>query len=125
MSLFAEDYELAEESSKTWRLNLESGCIEGETDVLEAVAQSALMALMTPRYRHLIFPWQYGSELATLIGKPRGYAVSEAKRMISDALCTDTRITSVRDFSYEAGTLFFTMDTIYGSKRLGTEVQSG
>lgn len=124
MSLFAEDYELAEEPSKTWRLDLENGCIEGETDGLDAVAQAALMALMTPRYRHLIFPWQYGSELGTLIGKDRDYAISEAMRMIADALSADTRITGVRDFSHENGTLFFTMDTIYGSKRLGTEVQN-
>ncbi len=82
------------------------------------------MSLKTERYEHLIFSWQYGSELNTLVGKDSDYAYSEAKRMIKDALSTDTRITDVRDFSAENGIIYFTIDTIFGSRAAQTEVKS-
>ena len=68
--------------------------------------------------------WQYGSELSALVGKDADYVNSEAKRMITDALSTDTRITGVRDFSIENGVIHFTIDTIFGSRAAQTEVTS-
>jgi hypothetical protein len=120
----AADVDLAEQPSKTWRLDLENNRISGFIDGLDAVIQSAFMALQTERYEHLIFSWQYGSELNTLIGKDSDYAYSEAKRMIQDALSTDTRITGIRDFSNENGVIRFVIDTIYGSRAAQTEVKS-
>lgn len=120
----AADVDLAEQPSKTWRLDLENNRISGFIDGLDAVIQSAFMALQTERYEHLIFSWQYGSELNTLVGKDSDYAYSEAKRMIQDALSTDTRITDARDFSIENGVIRFVIDTIYGSKAAQTEVKS-
>ena len=120
----AADVDLAEQPSKTWRLDLENNRISGFIDGLDAVIQSAFMALQTERYEHLIFSWQYGSELNTLIGKDSDYAYSEAKRMIQDALSTDTRITGIRDFSNENGVIRFVIDTIYGSRGAQTEVKS-
>jgi Protein of unknown function (DUF2634). len=120
----AADVDLAEQPSKTWRLDLENNRISGFIDGLDAVIQSAFMALQTERYEHLIFSWQYGSELNTLVGKDSDYAYSEAKRMIQDALSTDTRITDVRDFSIENGVIRFVVDTIYGSRAAQTEVKS-
>ena len=120
----AADVDLAEQPSKTWRLDLENNRISGFIDGLDAVIQSAFMALQTERYEHLIFSWQYGSELNTLIGKDSDYAYSEAKRMIQDALSTDPRITGIRGFSNEDGVIRFVIDTIYGSKAAQTEVKS-
>ncbi len=120
----AADVDLAEQPSKTWRLDLENNRISGFIDGLDAAIQSAFMALQTERYEHLIFSWQYGSELNTLIGKDADYAYSEAKRMIQDALSTDTRITGIRDFSNENGVIRFVIDTIYGSRAAQTEVKS-
>ena len=120
----AADVDLAEQPSKTWRLDLENNRISGFIDGLDAVIQSSFMALQTERYEHLIFSWQYGSELNTLIGKDSDYAYSEAKRMIQDALSTDTRITGIRDFSNENGVIRFVIDTIYGSRAAQTEVKS-
>ncbi len=118
------DIELAfaEPPSKTWRLDLQDGRIKGFIDELDAVGQSAFMAIQCNRYQHLIFSWQYGSELATLISKDSDYVFSEAKRMIADALSTDTRITDVRDFVLEGGVISFTIDTIFGSKNIRKEL---
>jgi hypothetical protein len=118
------DVETSELPSKTWKLDLTNNRISGFIDGIDAVAQSAFMSLKTERYEHLIFSWQYGSELNTLVGKDSDYAYSEAKRMIKDALSTDTRITDVRDFSAENGIIYFTIDTIFGSRAAQTEVKS-
>ncbi|MEG1429224.1 MAG: DUF2634 domain-containing protein [Hydrogenoanaerobacterium sp.] len=113
-----------EPPSKTWRIDFENNRISGYIDELEAVAQSALMALQTERYKHIIFSWQYGSELHTLIGRDDDYLFSEAKRMITEALSTDSRIKEVKDFVIKGKVLFFTIDTIFGSTQIGTEVKN-
>lgn len=120
----ATDVDVVEQPSKTWRLDLANNRISGFIDGLDAAVQSAFMALKTERYEHLIFSWQYGSELNTLVGKDSDYVASEAKRMIADTLSTDTRITDVRGFSVENGVISFTIDTIYGSKAAQTEVET-
>lgn len=122
--IVATDAEIVESPSKTWRLDLDNNRITGYIDGLDAVVQSAFMALQTTRYQHLIFSWQYGSELATLVGKDSDYIFSEAKRMIVDALSTDTRITEVRDFRMADGVITFTIDTIFGEQKTETEVAS-
>lgn len=119
------DVEYVETSSKTWRLDLVNNRITGYIDGLEAVLQAALMALQTERYQHLIFSFQYGGELSTLIGRDDDYVYSEAQRMIIDALSVDTRITAVRDFSISNSLITFTIDTIFGSKIAQTEVSGG
>lgn len=116
------ELDYTEPPSKTWKLDLKDGRIKGYIDELEAVAQSAFMAIQCNRYQHIIFSWQYGSELATLIGKDPDYVFSEAQRMIEDALSTDTRITGVRDFTFQNGVIGFTMDTIFGSKDIRKEL---
>ena len=116
------ELEFKEPSSQTWRLDLENNRITKSIDQLEAVVQAAFMALETERYAYPIFSWQYGSELRTLIGTEPEYARSETVRMISDALLTDSRIKDVRDFIWENGTLFFTLDTIFGVHTLSREV---
>lgn len=118
------DAEITESPSKTWRLDLDNNRITGYIDGLDAVVQSAFMALQTARYQHLIFSWQYGSELTTLIGQDADYIFCEAQRMISDALSTDTRITEVRDFRMADDLITFTIDTIFGGQQAETEVES-
>lgn len=115
------EVEYTEQPSKTWRLDLKNNRITKEIDDLEAVVQSAYMALQTDRYTYPIFSWQYGSELHTLIGKERDYALSEAKRMIEDALLPDTRIKEVRDFVLDGDVLYFVIDTIFGVATLSRE----
>ena len=75
--------------------------INGYTDDLEAVAQAVYLILNTERYKHIIYSWDYGVELADLIGKPIPYAISEIPRRIKEALIQDNRIEDVVDFEFE------------------------
>jgi hypothetical protein len=118
------DLNYAEPPSKTWLIDFKNRKVRGFTDELDAVAQAAFMAIQCDRYRHLVFSWQYGSELGALIGKDPDYVLSEAKRMISEALSTDTRITGVRDFSFSGGVISFTIDTVFGSKNIKKELDA-
>lgn len=107
-------------SSKTWRLK--NNRLISVADELMAVIQSVYLALQTPRYKLLIYSWQYGSELYTLIGKDEEYVISEAQRMIVDALSIDERITNVYGFRYVNGTMYFLIDTIYGTASIEKEL---
>lgn len=117
--------EYVEPSSKTWLLDHKTGRIHRPADGLQAVVQAAYCALQTQRYRHLIYSWQYGSELHDLVGKDPAFVFSEAKRMIKDALQPDTRITDIRDFALDGQVIRFTIDTIFGVGGLETEVIGG
>lgn len=108
----------SERPSKTWYLDSEKRVLRKGIDGLNATLQAAFIALQTERYGHVIFSWQYGAELRTLIGKDEAFVFSEAKRQIADALSTDSRITEVRDFSMQNGAVTFTLDTIFGSGKL-------
>lgn len=119
-----QDTETAQSPSKTWRLDLTNNCISGFIDGIDAVLQSSAMALQTERYEYLIFSWQYGSELHTLVGKDPDYVFSEAKRMIPETLSTDERITNIHDFSFDNGIVRSLIDTVFGSRAAQTEVAS-
>ena len=54
--------------SKTWRMDLESGRIDGFIDDKEAIRQYIRKALMTSRNRYLIYDEFYGEEIRDLIG---------------------------------------------------------
>ena len=55
--------EAAEPPSKTYRLDLEEGRILGMVDGQEAVRQAIHKAIITPRWKCLIYDNQYGSEI--------------------------------------------------------------
>ena len=75
--------------------------INGYVNDLEAVEQAIYLILSTERYEHLIYSWDYGVELADLIGKPIPYVMSEVPRRVEEALIQDDRIESVKDFEFE------------------------
>lgn len=91
---------VVQQPSKTFRMDLENKRIIGYTDGLDAVAQTICCILGTERYEHLIYSWNYGSELNDLVGKPVPYIKSELKRRISEALMQDDRINSVNSFEF-------------------------
>ena len=86
--------------SKTYRLNAETGHIEGFIDDDDALQQFIEKALRTARLRFLIYDDQYGSELEDLIGADvtPEYLETEIPQVISDALVYDDRISEVTDF---------------------------
>lgn len=110
-----------EQTSLTYRLDLKRGRIIGMVDGLEAVNQAIRKALITPRFRCLIYDNQYGSELKqTIIAGDATPEFTEAEipRLVSDALLVDSRILDVYDFSYsfsgENAFINFKANTIFG-----------
>ena len=104
--------------SRTWRLDFAAGRVRGSIrggmiDGNAAIGQAAQCALL---------PWEYGSELHTLVGKPSDYVRAEAPRMIREALLEDDRIRDVRDFTFDGDVIMFWIDTIYGTQKINAEV---
>lgn len=113
--------EAQEKPSLTYKLDLDKGRIVGTVDGLEAVNQAIRKAIITPRFKCLIYDNQYGSEIeATVIDKDATPELIEAviPGFVKDALKPDTRILKVYDFSFEfkgeGAYIFFRADTIFG-----------
>lgn len=113
--------EATELPSKTYRLDLDAGRITGYVDDLEAVNQAIRKAIITPRFKCLIYDDQYGSEIEeAVIAKDAtpDYIEAVLPGFIEDALRPDTRILSIYDFAFEfkddGAHIFFRADTIYG-----------
>lgn len=89
------------EPSYTWRMNLETGRIEGFIDGMEAVRQYIRKSLMTPRNQYLIYDDTYGEEVSTLIGSNLTQAVRDVElpRLIREAIVYDDRIQDVTDIT--------------------------
>lgn len=114
------------ETSKTYRIDWENGRIGGYVDGIEAMKQFIKKAILTPRFKCLIYDSQYGSEIRdTLIapGITREYIEAEAPFLAEDALIHDERVLRVYNFNIEFGERYplhdtvvisFDVDTIYG-----------
>ena len=113
--------EAEEKPSLTYRLDLDNGRIVGKVDKLEAVNQAIRKAIITPRFKCLIYDNQYGSEIEdAIIAKDatREYIEAVTEGFITDALRPDTRILKIRDFQFEfvedSAKISFSVDTIFG-----------
>ena len=89
------------QGSRSWKLGLAEGRLLGEIDGAEALRQSVLVALSTPRYAYSIFSGQFGHELDSLLGKDYDYLCAVAPALIADALLPDSRVDGVEGFSFE------------------------
>ncbi len=112
------------ETSRTYALDLEKGRIAGMVDGLEATDQFIKKAILTPRFKCLIYDNQYGSELKDRImdaDADREFIETEIPRLVKDALLNDTRVLDTYDFvfDFEVGKenayIKFKADTIYGT----------
>lgn len=117
--------EAEEKPSKTYRLDLDKGRIVGKVDGLTAVNQAIRKAIITPRFKCLIYDHQYGSEVEDVIiakDATRDYIEAATEGFVKDALLPDTRILSIYDFaiSLEAdkACISFKADTIYGETEI-------
>ena len=113
-----------EQPSRTYRIDFERGRILplGSADGLEAVNQYIKKALLTPRFRCLIYDNQYGSEIKQTIiagDATADYIRADMPRIVRDALLVDSRILDVYDFSFEFSgetvAIRFSADTIFGT----------
>jgi regulator of extracellular matrix RemA (YlzA/DUF370 family) len=114
----------AEKPSLTYALDLDKGRIVGKVNGLQAVNQAIRKAIITPRFKCLLYDNQYGSEIReVVIAKDASEALLRAMipRMVEDALKPDTRILKVYDFSIdvygERARVFFRADTVFGETK--------
>lgn len=116
------DFEIEDEPSLTYLLNLEQECITGTADGTKAVQQAVLKILNTERFVYPIYSWNYGVLLHDLVGKSLPYVMSEVKKRITDALLTDDRIEAITDFTVRRAKsknvllASFTVETVFGAE---------
>lgn len=114
-----QDFEIEEQPSQTYKMDLDGDSVRGFVDDKEAMKQTIFRILNTERYQFIIYPWFYGIETLDLYGEPVTYVCPELERRITEALLVDTRISSVTDFEHDLSVkgvvhTFFTAHTIYG-----------
>ncbi len=114
-----------ESSSKTYKLDLNTGRIGGIIDGREAAEQAIRKALATLRFGSLIYDDQYGNELGEMIrdGEASRELIEESvPGMVKDALLPDTRVIEVSDFVTEFKDdgvyISFTAETIFGIQKI-------
>ena len=110
-----------ETTSRTYKLDLEKGRIAGMIDGLDAVNQFIRKALITPRFKCMIYSSQYGSEIRdTILSKDvtPEYIKTELPRQIEDTLMVDKRILRVYniklEFQGDAVLCRGQVDTVFG-----------
>ena len=120
------EFAIEEQPSYTYKLDIDKGRIRGMTDEADAMLQAVYLILSVERYQYPIYSYNYGVELADLIGQPKDYVMSEAKRRITEALTQDDRIESVDGWAFETTKksviVTFTVHTIFGDIETTKEV---
>lgn len=109
----------AEQPTKTYKVDFDTDRVAGYVDETEAMKQAIFKILSTERFLYLIYSWNYGIELNAVVGKSYPVFSSEIKRVITEALLADSRITDVTDFQVEqidkrTARVSFTAETIFG-----------
>ena len=118
-AFFEQNFELDEQPTLTYQMNLNRKSIQGYTDKLEAMKQAIFKILSTERYQYIMYSGNYGIELLDLYGEPITYVCPELERRITEALTWDERIESVDDFEFDTtkkGEILVTFiaHTVYG-----------
>ena len=101
VGFLAQDFEIEEQPSLTYKMDLNGDSVRGFVDEQEAMKQAIFRILNTERYQFIIYPWYYGIETIDLYGEPVTYVCPELERRITEALLIDTRIISVTDFEFD------------------------
>ncbi|WNF07485.1 DUF2634 domain-containing protein [Brevibacillus borstelensis] len=119
----AVEVESTPQPSRTYALDFATGEVGGMIDGEAAIRQAIRKAVMTARFRYLIYGYEhlYGAELEDLIGQdlPIELLNAEIPRVISEALLVDDRIANVYNFTItrEGDGLYvsFYVDTVDGA----------
>ena len=115
--------------SKTYKVDFGTGRITSEMiDGKEAVKQAIRKAIITPRFKCLIYDNQYGSEIKENIqahNATKEYLQTVVPECIKDAFLPDRRIIDAHDFNVEIKDdgvyISFVVDTVFGETEI-TEV---
>ena len=117
--------EAAEPPSKTYKLDLDKGRIIGYVDGQEAVRQAIRKAIITPRFKCLIYDHNYGSEIKEAIiqkDATEAYTRAVLPGFVADALKPDSRVLRVSNFEFEFEgdecRIKFDADTIFGAVQI-------
>lgn len=118
-AFFEQNFEIDEQPTLTYQMNLNRKSIQGYTDKLEAMKQAIFKILSTERYQYIMYSGNYGIELLDLYGEPITYVCPELERRITEALTWDERIESVDDFEFDTSKkgeilVTFIAHTVYG-----------
>lgn len=106
--------------TRTYALDLNSGEIKGTIDNLEAIKQFCVKTIFTARFRHVVYSFNYGSEVEDLIGLDLSeeFLKSELVRTLKESLEYDDRINKAHSFDITTDTdsiyIKFTVDTEEG-----------
>lgn len=108
--------------SNTYRIDFENRRILGRIDGIEAVKQAILKAVITPRFKCLIYDDDYGSEIKNDLIKDTEndnlYWKAVIPEYVKDSLSLDDRVLEVKDFDFDINgdtiTIKFTAVTIFG-----------
>lgn len=109
------------EAPREYEIDFTTGQLTGRiVEGLEAIKVWIYLALNVPRYRHVIYSWDYGSELDALIGQgyTQDHLITEVNRMLEDALLINENILSIDNLEVEQKnekiSISFTASTLYG-----------
>lgn len=114
------------EPSKTYYIDFLNGRIMGDVDGIDSVRQAITKILITNRYEHDIYNPNYASELQRLAGKDLIYVKSEIRRIVTESLLTDDRISRVDNFVFKENKnnldVSFLVQTIFGNIESGVQL---
>lgn len=91
---------------------------------IDAVKVWAWLALLTARYRYLIYSWEYGCELESLIGTEYSeeFTTARAKKFITECLMQNPYITGIANykpqFDKDQLKVEFTLLTEFGEEEM-------
>ena len=110
----------ADQTTRTYKIDLEAGRVAGFVDRREAMEQAIFKVFETERFKYLTYSWNYGFESEPVFGKCYPGFASEIKRLIREALLADSRITDAVDFTVEridkrTARVVFTAETVFGA----------
>jgi hypothetical protein len=111
-----------EKTSLTWEIDFENGRIANKIDGINAVKQAITKAIITPRFKCLIYDNQYGCEIKNALisgNSTPEYLKTAVENFVNDCLKPDTRIIDIGDFEFnfidERAEIKFTAQTIFGT----------
>ena len=115
--------------SLTYKIDFKAGRVIGYIDGREAMKQAILKIVQTERFNWLIYSWNYGIELNAAVGKSYPVFASEIKRVLTEALLADARITEIKDFAVSrtgkrTAEVSFTAVTVFGEVEVTTGVNA-
>lgn len=109
------------ETPREYEIDFKTGKLTGRiVEGLDAIKVWIYLALNVPRYRHVIYTWDYGNELDTLVGQSytKDYLELEVNRMIEEALFINENILSIDNLEVtqtsDKISVSFTANTLYG-----------